>query len=168
MGQFDKDRTVVRIKNRIKTLGIDLDRYIGEVTNKWDDTPSGFGFTCKDNANYRALMDALVQSSSFGSDSMLGSSQHLGASFREINQPDSLHIVLSTRPDPSMSKPSDPVRATCSIHLDSVSPVAGRDSKTGQVVYDPGKVLQHLATDLKHTPLIVPSGEGGIVFGFRF
>jgi hypothetical protein len=113
-------------------------------------------------------MDALIQSSKFGSDSMLGGSQHLGASFREVNQLDSLHIILSTRPDPSMSKPSDPVRPTCSIHLDSVSPVAGRDSKTRRIIYDQGKLLQHLATDLKRTPLIVPSGERGIVFGFRF
>jgi hypothetical protein len=44
----------------------------------------------------------------------------------------------------------------------------GRDPKTGLVNYDLGKVLQHLATDLKHTPLIVPSDEQGIVFGFRF
>src|SRR5215472_7614541 len=112
MGQFDKDATVVRIKNRMQSLGIDLDRYIGQVTNKWDSTPCGFGFTLKeskDKSSYRALMDALIQSPNFGSDSMLGGSQHLGASFREVNQPDSLHIILSTRPDPSMSKPSDPV-----------------------------------------------------------
>jgi hypothetical protein len=152
----------------MKSLGVDLDLYIGQVTNTWKETPSGFGFTCRDKAAYSALMNAMVQNSHFGSDSMLGGSQHLGASFREVNRLDSLHIVLSSRPDPSMSKPSDPIRATCSIHLDSVSPVAGRDDRTGQIIYDPGKVLQHLATDLKHTPLIVPSGERGIVFGFRF
>jgi hypothetical protein len=168
MGQFDSDRTVVSIKNRMKALGIDLDRYIGVVTNKWDDTPGGFGFTCKDKASYSALMFALVQNLNFGSDSMLGGSKHLGASFREVNSANSLHIILSSRPDPSMSKPSDPVRATCSIHLDSVSPVAGRDPKTGLIIYDTGKVLQHLATDLKRTPLIVPSSEQGLVFGFRF
>ncbi len=85
-----------------------------------------------------------------------------------MRQPDSLHIILSTRPDPSMSKPSASVRATCSVHLDTVSVVAGRDPKSRQVIYDPGKVLQHLATDLKRTSLIVPSRERGIAFGFRF
>jgi hypothetical protein len=156
------------IKNRMKQRGVDLDRYIGQVINPWDSTPPGFGFTCRDRAAYLALMQALVQSPNFGSDSMIGGSQHYGASFREVSQPDSLHIILSSRPDPTLSKPSDPVRATCSIHLDSVSPVAGRDPATKQIIYDTGKVLQHLATDLKRTPLIMPSREGGIVFGFRF
>lgn len=77
------------IKNRMKSLGIDLDRYIGQITNTWAQTPSGFGFTCKDKASYQALMNALVQNLHFGSDSMLGGSQHVGASFREINQVDS-------------------------------------------------------------------------------
>ena len=91
---------------------------------------------------------------------MLGSSQHLGASYREVNQFDSLHIVLSSRQNPGGS---------CSVHLDSVSPVVGRDDKTGHIIYDPGKVLQHLTTDLLHTPLIiVPGSEQGIVFGIRF
>jgi hypothetical protein len=52
--------------------------------------------------------------------------------------------------------------------VDSVSVVAGRDPRTRRVIYDSGKVLQHLATDLKHTPLILPSSERGITFGFRF
>jgi hypothetical protein len=168
MAQFDNAHTVVLIKNRMKRQGIDLDRYIGRITSRWDTTPCGFGFTCKDRATYMALMQGLIDNPNFGSDSMIGGSQHKGASFREVSQPDSLHIILSSRPDPSMSKPSDPVRATCSVHLDSVSVVAGRDPKTRQVIYDPGKVLQHLATDLKHTPLIMPGGERGIVFGFRF
>jgi hypothetical protein len=163
MGQNENDRTVALIKNRMKGLGIDLDKYIGEIGDKWSDTPSGFSFTCKDKAAYIALMTAVVQNLRFGTDNMVGGSQHQGVSFREVNQPDSLHIVLSTRPDPK-----DPVKATCSIHLDSVSVVLGRDSTTGQVNYDVGKVFQHLATDLKHTPLIVPGGEQGIVFGFRF
>jgi hypothetical protein len=159
-GPFDKDRTVVSIKNRMKRLGIDLDRYIGRITNTWASTPAGFGFTCTDKKAYLALMAALVQNRHFGSDSMVGGSQHTGASFRECGQADSLHVVLSTRPDKA--------GATCSIHLDSVSVATGVDPKTLQVIYDPGKVLQHLATDLLHTPLIMPSSKGGIVFGFRF
>ena len=160
MGQYDNDRTVVSIKNRMKRLGVDLDRYIGRIAKKWDSTPKGFGFTCKDKAAYSALMTALIQNPYFGSDNMIGSSRHYGASFREVSQPDSLHIILSTRVDWD--------GATCGIHLDSVSVVTGMDSTTGRVIYDPGKVLQHLATDLLHTSLIMPSSEGGIVFGFRF
>ena len=88
-------------------------------------------------------MHALVQNLNFGSDSMIGGSQHHGASFREVSQPDSLHIVLSTRPDPTSKLP---IRPTCSVHLDSVSPVAGRDPTTRKIIYDHGKVLQHIAT----------------------
>lgn len=168
MGKYDRAPTVVSIKNRMKRLGVDLDRYIGQVTNKWDEAPRGFGFTCKDRAAYTSLMCALVQNGHFGADNMKGGSQHHGASFREVSQSDSLHIILSTRPDPNMSKPSDPVRATCSVHLDTVSVVLGRDPKNRQVIYDPGKVLQHLASDLKRTPLIVHGTKRGIVFGFRF
>ena len=160
MGQYDNDKTVVSIKNRMKQLGVDLDKYVDRITNKWDSTPAGFGFTCKDNNAYTRLRNALIQNSHFGGDSMIGGSQHHGISFREVNKFDSLHVILSTK--------ADRIGATCSIHLDSVSVVTGRDSKNGQVIYDPGKVLQHLATDLLHTPLIMPSRERGIVFGFRF
>lgn len=159
MGQFDKDRTVLSIKSRLKRLAIDLDKYIGQITNTWASTPAGFGFTCASKKAYLDLMDALVKSLYFGSDSMIGGSQHKGASFRECGQQDSLHVVL-TNPDRAGE--------TCSVHLDSVSVATAIDPKTRLVIYDPGKVLQHLATDLLHTPLIVPSSEGGIVFGFRF
>ena len=93
---------------------------------------------------------------------MIGGSQHQGASFRENSHPDSLHIILSRRPDPKMSN------ATCSIHLDSVSVVLEIDQKTGMVKYDMGKVLQHLTSDLLHTPLVIVPGTDGIKFGIRF
>ena len=167
MGPFDNDHAVILIKNRMRNLGIDLDRYIGEITNTWSETPCGFKFTLKDSTSFPALLHAIVQTRNFGTDSMVGGSQHHGVSFREVNRFDSLHLILSTRPDPD-SSPSMRVRPTCGIHLDSVSPVAGIDPTTGQLIYDYGKVLQHLATDLKHTPLIVPSSDRGLVFGFRF
>lgn len=161
MGQFDNDRTVVLIKNRLKQLGIDLDKYLGTITNTWASTPAGFGFTCADQQTYKDLMSAMVQNQNFGSDNMMGGSQHKGASFRECGKPDSLHVVLSTRPDPGSG-------ATCSVHLDSVSVAPSVDPKTRMVNYDYGKVLQHVATDLLHTPLIMPSSDKGIVFGFKF
>lgn len=155
MGQFDNSRTVISIKNRMKGLGINLDQYIGQVTNQWDGTPMGFDFTCKNTPTYTDLMKALVSNTNFGADNMIGGSQHQGASFREVGSPASLHIILSNK-------------RPCTIHLDSVSVARSRNSDTGQVDYDQGLVLQHLATDLLHTPLIVPSAGGGIVFGFRF
>jgi hypothetical protein len=157
MGEFDNKHSVLLIKNRMKGLGINLDQFIGQITYWWPDapnTPVGFDFTCKNPATYTDLMKAVISNTNFGADNMLGGSQHLGASFREVGAPDSLHIILcSKRP--------------CTIHLDSVSVAKGR-TNTGQVEYDQGQVLQHLASDLFRTPLIVPSGRGGIVFGIRF
>ncbi len=148
-------QTVILIKNRMKGLGINLDQYIGQITDQKDNTPMGFDFTCKNPQAYADLMKAMASNINFGADSMIGGSQHQGASFREVGSPASLHIILcSKRP--------------CTIHLDSVSVARSRNSETGQVEYDQGKVLQHLATDLLRTPLIVPSAQDGIVFGFRF
>jgi hypothetical protein len=160
MAGLDDASTVKGIKQRMMTRGVDLDLYIGRVTNSWDSTPHGFGFTCKDQQRYEELMAALVNSMHFGTDTGIGASQHKGASFREISTSDSAHIVLSRRPDAKSG-------ATCSIHVDSVSPVAGRDEYR-KVIYDCGKALQHVFTDLLHTPLIVPGSEQGLVFGIRF
>ena len=125
----------------------------------------GFGFICRDGNQttpYTGLMNALIVNRRFGMDSMIGGSQHQGVSFREDNQPDSLHIVLCKRADPKMEN------ANCSIHLDRVSVVRGIDPKTGVVTYDMGKILQHLTSDLAHTPMIVVPGGDGIKFGIRF
>jgi hypothetical protein len=35
MAEFDDDRKVVMIKGRMRRLGLDLDRYIGQITNTW-------------------------------------------------------------------------------------------------------------------------------------
>lgn len=159
MGQFDKDPTVVRIKLRMKLLGIDLDKYLGTITNTWASTPPGFHFYCADGTAWNGLLAALVQSSSFGTDTMIGGSQHKGVSFRECGQSDSLHVVLVS---PVHSKEK------CGVHLDSVSVAESIDPKSGMINYDLGKVPQHLASDLWNLPLIMPSPEKGLVFGFRF
>ena len=151
---------VTLIKHRMRMLGIDLDQYINDPpTNTWD---QGFGFTCKGN-NCSSLMHAVVDNPNFGSDSAIGGSMHAGVSFREVNKPDSLHIILSNRVIDHESG------ATCEVHLDSVSPVSGRDPNTRKLTYDYGRVLQHLVSDKwNHPNVIVPSGEGGVVFGLRF
>lgn len=151
--------TVASIKARMRSRGIDLDQYLERVTNSWDSTPRGFGFTCKDKAQWQALLSALTTSSNFAVDTGLGASQHPGVSFREVSPLDSAHITMTSRPDSKTG-------ATCSIHVDSVSPVLGRD-QGGKAVYDCGRALQHVFSDLLHTPLIVPSRDG-FVFGFRF
>jgi hypothetical protein len=148
------------IKARMRSRGVDLDQYLERVTNSWESTPRGFGFTCKDDAQWHALLKALTTSSNFGVDTGLGASQHPGVSFREISKPDSAHITMTSRPDSKTG-------ATCSIHVDSVSPVLGRDPG-GKAIYDCGTALQHVFTDLLHTPLIVPSSDNGLVLGFRF
>ena len=148
------------IKHRMRMLGIDLDQYINNPpTNFWG---QGFGFTCKNN-NYLGLMRKVIENQNFGTDSAIGGSLHPGVSFRESGNPDGLHIILSNHVIDRKSG------ATCEIHLDSVSPVSGRDPNTRKLIYDYGRVLQHLVTDKCHQPnVIVPSGEGGVVFGLKF
>jgi hypothetical protein len=158
MADFNNVSTVISIKNRMGRLGIDLDKHIEKITHYWAMTPMGFGFICKD---FDGLMNTLVMSINFGSDTPLGGRLHSGISFREINTQDSLPISLSKRPDPESG-------SNCSIHLDSVSPVAGRDPNSGKINYNYGKVLQHVFTDALHTPFIVPNSETGLVFGIRF
>ena len=139
----------------MSTLGVDLRAYIDKAT--WM-TEDGFDFICKDCGG---LSMALIQNEKFGCDSALGGSLHKGVSYREDNQPDSLHLILY---------PGTPGAAgdNASIHHDKVSPVAGRDPRTKKLNYDYGRVLQHLVTDAKKWPLIVPSSEAGLVFGVRF
>jgi hypothetical protein len=149
---------VAIIKHRMADLGLKLDPFISKVTNTWADPPMGFGFFCN---NCKGLMWALVLNKNFGSDSAIGGSRHKGVSFREINKQSSLHISIYEK---LVGTSGD----NCSIHLDTCSPVAGVDPKSRIVQYDYGKVLQHIATDLYRTPLIVPSSEAGLVFGIRF
>jgi hypothetical protein len=122
----------------------------------------GFGFTCKTDAISIDLEKALLGSKHFGIDTKIGGSQHTGKSFREDNRPDSLHIVLSSRPDPNMQG------ATCSVHLDSVSVVLGIDPDTHILRYDTGKLLQHLTCDLGHNSWLIVPGTDGTNVGFRF
>ena len=85
------------------------------------------------------------------------------ASLFARGNPDGLHIILSNH----VINPKS--GATCEIHLDKVSPVSGRDPNTRKSTYDYGRVLQHLVNDKWHQPnVIVPSGEGGVVFGLKF
>ena len=140
-------------------LGLPLDPFIGTITREWSTTPQGFGFVCRD---FKGLTEALIMNIHFGFDTAIGASLHNGASYREVNTVDSLHIIMNRRPDAAHGG------ETCSIHLDSVSPVAGRNENSRLLIYDYGKVLQHLATDAAHLPIIVPSSEKGLVFGLRF
>lgn len=156
MATFSKsDPPASSILFRMASLGVSLEPYVASITWMWK---NGFDFICPD---CKGLMQALILSQHFGCDSAIGGSMHKGVSFREVSQPDSLHIVIYEKHPGAKGD-------NASIHLDSFSPVAGRDDKTKGLVYDYGKVLQHVVTDAKHKPLIVPSSEAGLVFGLRF
>jgi hypothetical protein len=168
MANFETDLTVVAIYERMYRYGIDLSQFWTEITNTWHETPAGFRFALP-IAKYFGLMGKIIENNRFGRDCLLGESQHLGVSFREDHQPDSLHVVMAKR---FLFKEEYVHQYTdwpgCIIHVDSVSVVRGVNKSTRRVQYDEGKLLQHLATDLKHTPLIAPGGRAGLVFGWRF
>lgn len=114
---------------RLKTRGVDLEKYIekqinnGGILAAWAETPSGFKFACKD---IKSFMMELIMNANFAVDTGIGQRFQKGASFREVSKSDSLHILvfkngycneLKTRLD------------YVNVHLDSVSPVRGRDKK---------------------------------------
>lgn len=153
---------------RLKTRGVDLDKYIekqinnGGILAAWAETPSGFKFACKD---IKSFMMELIMNANFAVDTGIGQRFQKGASFREVSKSDSLHILvfkngycneLKTRLD------------YVNVHLDSVSPVRGRDSKTRSIEYEPGEVVQHALTDLLHLPVTLRGSSQGLFLGIRF
>jgi hypothetical protein len=143
-------------------LGISIDAYVQKYTNYWE-PPYGFGFRFISKSGYeRTLLRDLSFNARFGVDGSIGGSRHPGVSFREVNQPDSLHVIVSKHPIDRQSG------ANCEVHLDSVSPVLGREGD-GSLRYDFGRVLQHIVTDQYHlNDVIVPSKDAGFAFGLRF
>lgn len=118
-GKYDAAQTVLELKARIKRLGIDLDRHIGEVTNKWDKTPRGFAFVCWTDSEIQSLCQALDRCAKIGRDAVLSQMFQKGASWREVNPKDGLHILWL--PGKPYSTYANPVTSYFNIHLDSVS-----------------------------------------------
>jgi hypothetical protein len=143
---------VLSLTYHMRTLGIDLSKYM-DPSGVLLTMPNGFRFRCRNKEATDAFHMALIISHKFGADSALGGSQHPGVSWRENSRPTSLHVIIS--------------KEYCELHTDSVSPVKGVD-ESGQCIYDYGMVLDHLVTDLKHWPLVVPSSERGLTIGIRF
>ena len=143
---------VISLKQRMKTgHGLDVDSYTAGVINSWT---AGFRAHWKDEKSHDSFILAILSKTGFCVDTAAGGSQHKGMSLREVSALDSLHVIVS--------------KAFLEIHSDSVSVVASRNPKTCRCEYAYGKVLDHLVTDLKHWPLIVPSSEKGLVIGVRF
>jgi hypothetical protein len=155
-------------KRRLKSRHVNLDTHIQKEVNdggiicSWQNNPSGFKFACKDT---KAFMTALIQSPFFAADTGIGQQFQTGASFREVSRPSGLHIIVFKN---RYCKELDTKIAYANIHLDSVSPVAGRDQATGSVIYEPGEVLDHVLRDLLHSPVTIRRGRRGAFAEFRF
>ena len=146
---------------RLQTMGIDLKAHISNVFAHWGSTPRGFKFTCKD---WRGFMKAIAFHPCFGADTGLGQRFQLGASFREVGKEDGLHLIFfKNRMVTELKTRADYVN----IHLDTVSVATARDAD-GAAIYEYSTVLQHVITDLKHLPFIVPDKKRGPMVGFRF
>jgi hypothetical protein len=147
---------------RMESLGIPLKKYIHHVFKQWGGPTAGFGFICKNPADL--LLD-LASNSNFARETTLGQRFQSGGSWRQVNQPDSLHILyfknkwvdeLKTRTD------------YFQIHIDSASVAAGKDPGARACIYDYGRLMDHVFTDLLRTRVITPSSERGLVIGLRF
>jgi hypothetical protein len=129
---------VQTIRNRVESsANIKLTNYGLCVTLLWRSTPMGFKFTCSQTDT---LARALRFSPRFALATAFFDVRPDAVIFREVSQPDSLHFRL----------PKDPA-AECSVHLDSVSIVEGRDA-AGQVIYasDLEVLERHLRIDKQH------------------
>jgi hypothetical protein len=160
---------VDRLKQRAKCRGLDLDRHIqkeaaeGGIIAHWNSTPHGFKFLCK-NFDELNLALALLKSV-FAPDSALGQRFQTGASWREVSQPDGLHVIVFK------NRYVDELRTKicyANVHLDSISPVAGADPSTGRIRYEPGETIAHAMKDLKHSRVFVDTFKRGPQVGIRF
>jgi hypothetical protein len=126
------------IRNRIlQGAGIAIDPFISYVILSYfgQNCPDGFQFQ---PANADRLIELFRRSPRFGVATGVDMRPH-AVVFREVHQPDSLHLRL------------DRFGGKSEMHLDKVSIAEGRDS-AGQVIYveDLARGIQHVCTDLIH------------------
>lgn len=156
------DQNVQLVKQRMRTRGIDLDKYIGKIMSTWP-TPPGFEFDYRsyDNPSSRGeLLTELRRSDVFAQEGTLGGALHKGIQFREVSQDGSLHVILGV--------------VSGEIHLDRISVCLARRGDGG-IIYNMENTSQHFATDVLRLPprvvlqpMVTPEGEGRIMFGVRF
>jgi hypothetical protein len=163
MSNLEKTSEVIKIKNYLFKLGLIIDPDIDRIT-EIEKKPVGFKFVC---GNISLLIRKLTLNRHFGVDNKsetfgkLASKLSCGLSFRQKDSSDSIHFNIS-------KSACGKDEANCSVHLDTVSMVAGTDA-IGNNNYIVGNIFKHLAIDqYRLTKVIVPSGEDGFVIGYRF
>ena len=154
-----KSRAIENIKYRMKVLGVDLEKHIAAVVNRWD---NGFNFIPND---WKAFAWALRYSGRFCIDTSIAERfQEKGTlSWRQTGDKSSLHVLFRKgKPYPQYEK----VIEYYQIHVDSVSVVAGQD-KAGKCYYAIDLLAKHNIVDKWKLPFIVPDREGTRI-GIRF
>ncbi len=163
---YSKTQTVIELTRRIKGLGIDLDRYFINITDYWDGPPKGFKFVCLDNRLTQDLCSQLDRSSRIAKDALPSQMGQDGASWREISNSDSLHIIwLQGSPSDSSAPPRSArgpkpvsmvqrkdhpiVTSYFNIHLDTVS-ICRTANEGGTCELDWINVPAHIWRDLWH------------------
>jgi hypothetical protein len=161
-GNVGPDQIVEFVKQRLRTRGIDLDKYVGTIKATWP-TPPGFKFDYKsytDPTSRGELLTELRLSSGFAQEGAVGGALHEGFQFREVSQDGSLHVILAA--------------IEGQIHFDRISVCLARRSDGG-IIYNMENTSQHFATDVLRLPAgvtlkpeVTPQGEGRIMLGVRF
>ncbi len=142
-------QTVIEITLRLKTLGVPLDQYLITVTDFWDGNPKGFKFVCLSEKMNRQLCEVLDRAAPrIVKDAILSQLSQDGASWREVNREDSLHILwLTGTPNDTYTNPL--VRSYFNVHLDSVS-ICRRADEAGRCQLHYPTVPRHIWKDLWH------------------
>ena len=154
-----KYRSVENIKYRMKVLGVDLEKHIASILNRWE---NGFNFVPHD---WKAFSWDLKFSGRFCIDTSLAKRfQEKGTlSWRQTNDKSSLHVLFRKgKPYPQYKR----IIKYYQIHLDSVSVVAGQD-ESGKCYYAIDHLAKHNIVDKWKLPFIVPDRKG-LRVGIRF
>ncbi|MEO7923036.1 MAG: hypothetical protein ABIR30_05110 [Chitinophagaceae bacterium] len=136
--QYKNIKHVQEILTRLGQYSINLRNYGITIQETWDINPKGFHFTCD---NTKDFLNALFFNPRFAFATAFFDFKKGCKVFREVSQPDSLHLVINEIP-----------KGQCIIHLDSISITSGRDSVTGNAIYDEdlSVLIRHLKVDRLH------------------
>jgi hypothetical protein len=131
---------------KMQALGIAFRDFvrIEEVLDAFPNNPRGFHFTCQ---RLNLLHAALTRSQFFGREHWLFERIEKittpDCAFRQVSNTASLHVILR-------------FRGRSEIHLDSISIVRARDTRTGQAIYvdDVAVMIEHHRVDKNHQPCL--------------
>ena len=130
-----------RVCARLRALGLPNNLIpLACVIDAWPSNPTGFHFTYLDAAR-RAVEANFHFAREHALFERVEGIVAPDCAFREAGHDESVHFIFRMRGN-----------APCVVHVDSISIVEARDSRTGRAIYrdDLGTLIEHVRVDLDH------------------